>query len=449
MKQVFVLASIILVLALSGCVSNDNLVKVQDEYNQAITQFHIFYSLNDQNRFPEAQQALDEVVTHLEKEKTYLEMARQNKEDSTLISDFKALTTVQEKKVTLLRKALSLSSKTKLEKNDLDELKGLVQDLKQTIQQSLVQYPDLDTKYNLNSAQSIREFDLMIQNIELQKQTIQQPCPSQPDGTCSIHAYPVVILHSGDCGCVCDEGYHINEKKECVENTFTPQSNVPTQNVNSFDWSITYPKGINCNQLVQKLSSSQLVLVSNEESANSENCKFLVPNYCNKITPTDLEVRKAASEATRQHAGSYSLIQLLDIYDWVKQNINYLNVPFDMAAPYSPNETLYTKSGDCKNQALLIASMVESIGGTARIVVVPSCQHAYAEVFFGGLEQGNTINQIIAQHYNQYQNKKILWQGSSDGLWLIFDTAGSNFVGETIDVCMNQTATKLYIYKCN
>ncbi|MFH1248921.1 MAG: transglutaminase-like domain-containing protein [archaeon] len=105
--------------------------------------------------------------------------------------------------------------------------------------------------------------------------------------------------------------------------------------------------------------------------------------YCSKIDPYNLEVRKATSEAVKAHPGSFGIDQLLDIYDWVKANINYLNVPVTMPiTPYSTTETLATKSGDCKNQAVLIASMVEAIGGEARVVVQPSCEHAYTIVKF-------------------------------------------------------------------
>lgn len=105
--------------------------------------------------------------------------------------------------------------------------------------------------------------------------------------------------------------------------------------------------------------------------------------YCKKIDPYNMDVRMAASEAVRAHPGTYSIDQLLDIYDWVKSNINYLNVPISLpVTPYSPSETLTTKSGDCKNQAVLIASMIESIGGSARVVGQPSCQHAYTIVYF-------------------------------------------------------------------
>lgn len=123
--------------------------------------------------------------------------------------------------------------------------------------------------------------------------------------------------------------------------------------------------------------------------------------YCSKIDPYSLEVRKAASEAVKAHPGSYSIDQLLDIYDWVKKNVNYLNVPVSLpSTPYSPSETLATRSGDCKNQAVLIASMVESIGGTARVVAQPSCEHAYAIVYFANDSEDiqHYIN-TISNHY--------------------------------------------------
>ena len=157
--------------------------------------------------------------------------------------------------------------------------------------------------------------------------------------------------------------------------------------------------------------------------------------YCDKISPYDLEVRKAAADATRNHPGSYSIDQLLDIYDWVKQNINYLNVPVEVPiTPYPPNETLYTKSGDCKNQAVLIASMVKAIGGSSKVILDPSCNHAYAIVFADYTNQSmQPVADSISLHYNQ--QLYIQWLTFGDENWLIFDPAGGNYPGNTLPEC--------------
>ncbi|MFH1094756.1 MAG: transglutaminase-like domain-containing protein [Candidatus Micrarchaeota archaeon] len=180
-------------------------------------------------------------------------------------------------------------------------------------------------------------------------------------------------------------------------------------------------------------------------------CDTILEGYCDKFVPTDLSVRQAAAQAISKHPGAFSINQLLDIYDYVHANVFYQNVPLDMWPPYYPNQTLATKSGDCKNQAVLIASMVEAIGGTARVLFIPGCTHAYPEVFMGTDVNESEISQAIYSHYNT-RGKGIRYHthtyGNHTDYWFIFDTAGGNFPGETIPECFNASQT-FVIRDCN
>ena len=181
-------------------------------------------------------------------------------------------------------------------------------------------------------------------------------------------------------------------------------------------------------------------------------CDIISAGYCDKFDETDLAVRQAASQAISKHPGAFSINQLLDIYDWVHTNVFYQNVPLDMWPPYYPNQTLATKSGDCKNQAVLIASMVEAIGGSARVIIRPDCHHAYAQVYVGTDIDIGTINSAVYSHYNTHGNG-ISWstytnsQNHTD-YWFIFDTAGGNYPGETIPACFNASQT-FVLQDCN
>ena len=174
-------------------------------------------------------------------------------------------------------------------------------------------------------------------------------------------------------------------------------------------------------------------------------CDGMFAGYCDKFDETDLAVRQAAAQAISKHPGAFSINQLLDIYDWVHTNVFYQNVPLDMWPPYYPNQTLATKSGDCKNQAVLIASMVEAIGGSARIIIRPDCHHAFAEVYVGTDINTDTINAAIYSHYNTHGNG-ISWSTYTNSknqtdYWFIFDTAGGNYPGDTIPECFNASQT--------
>jgi hypothetical protein len=174
--------------------------------------------------------------------------------------------------------------------------------------------------------------------------------------------------------------------------------------------------------------------------------------YCDKFTPTDLEVRKAASDAISKHPGEFSVNQLLDIYDWVHENVFYQNVPVNLTyQPYYPNETLRTKSGDCKNQAVLIASMVEAIGGSARVLLIPGCQHAFAEVYLGNGTDTNITADAVRAHYPKASGKIVWWHvhntSNTTENWFVFDTAGGEFPGQTIEDCFNASQT-FVVYDC-
>jgi len=176
-------------------------------------------------------------------------------------------------------------------------------------------------------------------------------------------------------------------------------------------------------------------------------CVFYYPLYCDNIQPDNLEVRKATAQATKNVPGSYSLDQVIATYAWVKENVQYLNVPLDKHEPFEPDETLYVGSGDCKNQAVLLASMVSSLSGNTRIVIVPECEHAYAQVYVG--DTSTDIQKLagsISEHY-LFQQGYVYAQKDSKGTWLTLDPAGANYPGAVLPAC--QKATKQYVItKC-
>ncbi|MFA6530112.1 MAG: transglutaminase-like domain-containing protein [Candidatus Micrarchaeia archaeon] len=185
----------------------------------------------------------------------------------------------------------------------------------------------------------------------------------------------------------------------------------------------------------------------NEKSAYPP-CDYMYYGYCDKIVPRDVVVREAAADAVSKHPGAFSINQLLDIYDWMHTNVFYHNVPIDMWPPYPPSETLTTKSGDCKNQAVVIASMVEAIGGSARVLYIPECRHAFAEVYLGNNQDVDELNNAIWAHYPQAKGKSTNWHYSKNENnetenWFIFDTAGGWFPGNTIPECLN--ASRVYV----
>ena len=176
-----------------------------------------------------------------------------------------------------------------------------------------------------------------------------------------------------------------------------------------------------------------------------ENTEPYLSTYCDKINPYELSIREAAADAIRKHPGAYSNAQLFDIYDWVKTNIIYQNVPL-AGIPYPPEETLLTKSGDCKNQAVLIASMVRAVGGKAKVVADPDCVHAYAIVYFGTVDKDlDSFIQAATDHYGS--DISVNYFTLDDGIWVIFDGAGGEYPGDTLPQCTGDR-TVYFISSC-
>jgi hypothetical protein len=185
--------------------------------------------------------------------------------------------------------------------------------------------------------------------------------------------------------------------------------------------------------------------LSKADEETIRRCKLY--NYCDKIEPYDVQVRKSSSNAIEQHPGSYSTRQIIDVYKWAKDNIFYQNVPLNEYPPYRPSETIFTGSGDCKNYGAVISSMILSIGGSSRIATIPSCRHAFAEVFIGGQEQLDLLSDQIKELYQQ--DIEINAIKDSEGYWLILDGAGASYPGTTnIDGCLDTNAKRYLTYSC-
>jgi hypothetical protein len=96
--------------------------------------------------------------------------------------------------------------------------------------------------------------------------------------------------------------------------------------------------------------------------------------------------------------------------------------------------------------------MVEAIGGSARILYIPDCTHAFSEVYLGVNQEVSTLNKAIWAHYKTH-DEKTNWhehtnsKGETEN-WFIFDTAGGWFPGKTISDCMNASQV-FYLLDCN
>ncbi len=161
---------------------------------------------------------------------------------------------------------------------------------------------------------------------------------------------------------------------------------------------------------------------------------------CHLIEPSNPEVRGVAVSIARDSDGSWQVKQLVDLFLWMDDNVAYVNDPSTNEYFASASETLELKAGDCDDQAVLITSMVRSVGGSAKIIAAPDCGHAFAAVFISSdSTQFQTVTQNIEDLYLSEHglivNAEFNYYTDEYGYWLFVDPAGGVFLGDLLDSC--------------
>jgi len=165
------------------------------------------------------------------------------------------------------------------------------------------------------------------------------------------------------------------------------------------------------------------------------------PEYAKKvkdaITPAHPTVRTFALRLAREFPGNYNIGQVCAIWYYLKKNWRYVNDPRGIEYFAPANESIDAKlSGDCDDFAILMASLIEAIGGSSRIILAfgPQGGHAYCEVCVGqNPQQVQTIINNIAKIHPNYRildSLKTFLSGKGysfsyhrgpDGYWLNLD----------------------------
>ncbi len=166
----------------------------------------------------------------------------------------------------------------------------------------------------------------------------------------------------------------------------------------------------------------------------------LIPplSYLNHSTTTNNAVyyskinKRVDPEATKDivsnilanNSNVYSIQAVAEAFDWVRENIVYT----DDAQDYwqSASETLSWRSGDCEDQAILLASMINKLGGNARVNVIDG--HAFPSVYVGSDKSVLTnVSKAISSHYQTEVPVNFL--NDTTGYWMIIDTTGFPYAG--------------------
>ncbi len=138
-------------------------------------------------------------------------------------------------------------------------------------------------------------------------------------------------------------------------------------------------------------------------------------------------VRDIVREVQTKQPGEYSISQIIQAYIWVRQNIEYKT---DDNGDYwqSAQETLDRRSGDCEDQAILLASIITTMGGSTRINLIN--EHAFPTVYVGSSQEDlNSTSQAVRSFYNAGDELHLCYLHDSLGYWLVVDTTGFPYAG--------------------
>lgn len=165
--------------------------------------------------------------------------------------------------------------------------------------------------------------------------------------------------------------------------------------------------------------SDKAIIQEPEYSLNPES---IFTQINDKIEPFDLEVRTIAAASAKKYPGQYNIYQICSLFDDTKKNIQYVSDPRGKDLWSTPGDTLKIGAGDCDDYAILLASLVESIGGTSRIYLTDT--HAFAAVYVGNNTED--IGTAIGEYYGPVP---IYYATDEYGSWLMLDPTSSIYAG--------------------
>ncbi|MDK2831898.1 MAG: hypothetical protein PWQ75_1650 [Methanolobus sp.] len=137
-----------------------------------------------------------------------------------------------------------------------------------------------------------------------------------------------------------------------------------------------------------------------------------------KIDPSNVQVRTMAAASAKKYPGQYNIYQICHLFDDTKENIQYISDPRGKDLWSTPGETITVGAGDCDDYAILLASLIEAIGGTSRIYLTDT--HAFAAAYIGN--DTETIADAIVEYYGPVP---IYYTTDEYGCWLMMDPTSS------------------------
>ena len=143
------------------------------------------------------------------------------------------------------------------------------------------------------------------------------------------------------------------------------------------------------------------------------------------VEPSEPDVRNRAAEVARSYPGAYNIYQVCALFDMVKEEIEYVSDPRGNDIWEPANVTLRIGAGDCEDQAILLSSMLEAVGGTTRVYLTDT--HAFAASYIGnGTDSTDAAVKGIRAYYG---NVDVNYLTDEYGSWLMLDPTSSLYAG--------------------
>ncbi len=156
--------------------------------------------------------------------------------------------------------------------------------------------------------------------------------------------------------------------------------------------------------------------------------------FDSRVEPENSKVHEKALVLVAKYPGDRTIDQISSIYEYLKDGWHYVGDPRGVNNFFWANETLNVGEeancvgvGDCGDFAILMSALIESIGGTTRIILASNNTtggHAYAEVYLGLLNDPNSqVNNNIDWLKQKFDTDKIYTHLDTDtrDVWLNLD----------------------------
>jgi hypothetical protein len=162
--------------------------------------------------------------------------------------------------------------------------------------------------------------------------------------------------------------------------------------------------------------------------------------FDSRVEPDNSRVHEEATVLALKYPGDLTIDQIDSIYNYLKngdgtkkgwgyvrdpRGIDYFN--YANASLRLGDKANCVGGGDCDDFAILMSALVESIGGTTRIILAHNNTtggHAYTEVYIGQLDSPNSqVNEIMDWLRQKYNSDKIFTHVVTDtkDVWLNLD----------------------------